>query len=215
MGHLWRLPKAIQRLLCAYTPPQREGIFYLTFDDGPSSATEALLQILPKYKYSATFFWLWSQYRSEMIERTVPLLWAQGHNVALHGMNHISPWRKSTMSRELSHAVYLWKQTGVPLVPYYRPPFGHIRWNSLSKDWRLVLWDLMPPDYIASRGWEKELLSRLRAGDIVVLHERRYNESAWRRFFSAAAEFGWQAVALPQAASVQKAGAKIHPAETE
>lgn len=214
MVHLWRLPRTFQHLLCAYTPPQVEKTFYLTFDDGPTSATEALLHILPAYDYRATFFWLWSQYRSEVVECVAPLLRAQGHNVALHGMNHLSLWRKGSIRRELSHAAYLWQRTGVPFMPYYRPPFGHIRRGSLPEGWRLVLWDLMPPDYLASGGWEKALLSRLRAGDVVVLHERQYNISAWRRFFSAAAESGWRAVALPQAVSVQRAAPVTSSTET-
>lgn len=202
----WRLPKLLQRALGAYIPPKEKGVFYLTFDDGPSRATEELLHILHAHGYKATFFWLWSQYRFDTIERLTPLLWAGGHTVALHGMNHVSSWRKSSIQKELSLTIHLWKQVGVPLVPYYRPPFGHVKWQGLPTGWRLVLWDLMPPDYVIAEGWERALPKRLRAGDVVALHERRHNLSAWQRLFSAVAESGWQAVPLPPAGLAQRAG---------
>lgn len=59
---------------------------YLTFDDGPSVNTAAILDILDKYGVKATFFVMWHEEPSadeaykEMVKR--------GHTVALHTYSH-------------------------------------------------------------------------------------------------------------------------------
>lgn len=59
---------------------------YLTFDDGPSSNTERILDILAQYDVKATFFVVGkeeSQYR-ELYQRIV----AEGHTLGMHSYSH-------------------------------------------------------------------------------------------------------------------------------
>ncbi|AZB42149.1 polysaccharide deacetylase [Bacillus sp. FJAT-42376] len=59
---------------------------YLTFDDGPSPATEDLLDALDKYDVPATFFMLEPNMRKH--EKEVKRLVEKGHAAGLHGVSH-------------------------------------------------------------------------------------------------------------------------------
>lgn len=62
-------------------------ICYLTFDDGPSNNSEAILDILETYNAKATFFLIGSEIREEnreIIERIVE----DGHGIGLHSNVH-------------------------------------------------------------------------------------------------------------------------------
>lgn len=63
------------------------GICYLTFDDGPSTNTKKILDILAEYDVKATFFMIGSEIREEnraIIERIVE----EGHAIGLHSNVH-------------------------------------------------------------------------------------------------------------------------------
>ena len=62
-------------------------VAYLTFDDGPSSVTESILETLKQEKVKATFFVLGSNIdnRKEMVKR----MYDEGHYVANHGYSHV------------------------------------------------------------------------------------------------------------------------------
>lgn len=59
---------------------------YLTFDDGPSSVSGEILDILKEYKVKATFFMLEPHMKKypEMLKRMVK----EGHGVGMHGVTH-------------------------------------------------------------------------------------------------------------------------------
>lgn len=193
-----RLPRWFQYLLGSFLPAKpAEKIFYLTFDDGPTPHTAELIELLGFYHFQATFFWVWSRYREGIV--SPEQLWRGGHTVGLHGETHLSGWRKARLPSELRKSLYLWQRLGYPVIAAYRPPYGHVGKHPLPSGFRLVLWDVMPPDYLFTGGWEDALLRSLRRGDVVVLHERKSNWKAWERFFSACAAAGWQAKALPLA----------------
>ncbi len=190
-------------------PPRREGerVFYLTFDDGPAGAlTLELLHLLEAWGWQATFFWVWSAYQEAWGEPLATKLRAGGHSVGLHGEQHLSPWRLGRKAHQVAllRAWRCWEKAGMPLVPYYRPPYGHGCSWAVPRGFRWVLWDLMPYDYLPGYRWVDPLLRRLRSGDVVVLHERRYNLSAWVRFFQLAACEGWRAEALPPVGAAPK-----------
>ncbi|MCS7296797.1 MAG: polysaccharide deacetylase family protein [Bacteroidia bacterium] len=203
--HLWRLSRFIQRQLGAFlTERPKERFFFLTFDDGPSTSTAFLLSLLGEYNLQATFFWLWSRYHERLVASLLPLLWEGKHQVGLHGLTHLSLWRRKWSSEELKRAAFLWERAGVPFISAFRPPYGHVRGLSSFGFLKLVLWDLMPPDFLGIAGWEEELLRRLRAGDVVVLHEREANRRSWQRLFALLTEEGWKAKCLPLPLSISQ-----------
>src|SRR5206468_4298097 len=71
----WRLPASNGSKRCA-----------LTFDDGPSVATAAVLDILAAERVPATFFVLGAnvERHPQIVQRTRD----EGHAVGIHGMDH-------------------------------------------------------------------------------------------------------------------------------
>ena len=61
-----------------------KGVIYLTFDDGPSSHTSHILDVLKKYDIKATFFVTMSG-KDSIIKRE----YEEGHTVALHTASHV------------------------------------------------------------------------------------------------------------------------------
>jgi len=61
-------------------------VAYLTFDDGPSSLTGGILDILAKEQIKATFFMLGT--RVEQAPETVQRMYKEGHYLANHGYSH-------------------------------------------------------------------------------------------------------------------------------
>lgn len=59
---------------------------YLTFDDGPSSKTGAILDVLDQYNVKATFFLIGSQIEDnkELVSREI----AAGHSIGIHTFTH-------------------------------------------------------------------------------------------------------------------------------
>ncbi len=66
--------------------PQDAHKVYLTFDDGPSSNTSQILDILKKYNYKATFFVIGKEDEEsrELYKRIVE----EGHTLAMHSYSH-------------------------------------------------------------------------------------------------------------------------------
>ncbi len=94
------------------TVKDKEKTIYLTFDDGPSSYTPEILDILDKYNVKATFFVIntnYNKYMKNIVDR--------GHTIALHSYTH--DYKKIYASEDayykdlqlISDTVY--KETGV------------------------------------------------------------------------------------------------------
>lgn len=67
------------------TTSNGKSIAYLTFDDGPSSITNSVLDILKKYNIKATFFVINSgSYNKTTLQREVN----EGHTIGLHAYDH-------------------------------------------------------------------------------------------------------------------------------
>ena len=67
------------------TTSNGKSIAYLTFDDGPSSITNSVLDILKKYNVKATFFIINSgSYNKTTLQREVN----EGHTIGLHAYDH-------------------------------------------------------------------------------------------------------------------------------
>ncbi|KAF8983397.1 chitin deacetylase [Entomortierella lignicola] len=104
----------------------RPNTWGLTFDDGPSTATPALLDYLKGQKLAATFFLIGSnviQY-PDTVKREI----AEGHHLASHTWSHHA---LTTLTNEQIVAEMRWTEkavmqyTGLKLK-YMRPPYGDI-----------------------------------------------------------------------------------------
>ena len=150
----------------------------LTYDDGPhEEATLAILDALERHGATATFFILLSRAREH--PELVAEARRRGHEIALHGVDHV---RMTSLSfREartrLADGRAELEQLGGTTVRWYRPPYGA---QSLST-WRAaratgltpVLWGPSLHDW-KNLATEERLSSALRGagpGAIVLAHD--------------------------------------------
>jgi peptidoglycan/xylan/chitin deacetylase (PgdA/CDA1 family) len=157
----------------------------LTFDDGPHpEGTPRVLEILAAHGARATFFVIGEQAvrRPELLRRIID----QGHSVELHGYRHRLQLRLT--ARELRDdiergTVAIEDALGVS-PRLHRPPYGiyssagleivrarelqPLLWARWGKDWR----KFTTPGRIAHR-----VLSGLRAGDVILLHDADFYSS--------------------------------------
>ena len=166
------IPKAIRTGLSkAIWTISNEDSVYLTFDDGPSKDTEAILDLLQVYEAKASFFLLGENAvaNPEMVAR----IRSEGHGLGNHGYKHLDGWRTS-------HDEYLLNmQLGKEILGSsdYRPPYGRMsprQWKSISDTERIVMWTIMPGDFDPSMDASAcfDLVnSRTEPGDIIVLHD--------------------------------------------
>lgn len=151
----------------------------LTFDDGPAEYTEAILDILKKEKVSATFFII----GKNIVGREVLLkrIQTEGHSIGNHSFNHgfNFDWQSAAKMQE---EIALTNQaiesiTGTP-VTLFRPPYGVTNPNLgkalRNSNLKSIGWNLRSMDTVAKD--EKKLidkiLSRVKAGNIILLHDR-------------------------------------------
>jgi peptidoglycan-N-acetylglucosamine deacetylase len=151
---------------------------YLTFDDGPHpEVTPKLLDILDEYQAQASFFVLASDggWWKELIRE----IHRRGHIIGMHGLRHQSNYYHSNSQligelRQLSGMII---STGVPLSAIFRPPFGHVRPDTIlalrKKGIRTILWSRIPGDYRQIEPLElfAKASNELHPGEIVVLHD--------------------------------------------
>jgi peptidoglycan/xylan/chitin deacetylase (PgdA/CDA1 family)/uncharacterized membrane protein YbhN (UPF0104 family) len=149
----------------------------LTFDDGPSDDTPAVLDALDAAEARATFFVLGAaaERRPELVREIA----RRGHEVALHGHSHrrLALAGPGTVAREIDRGREAIRRAGVEPAPLFRAPHGWkgpflgvaLRRRGLRLvAWTRGAWDTERPgaEAIAARA-----AGRPRAGDIVLLHD--------------------------------------------
>ncbi len=149
----------------------------LSFDDGPSGDTPAVLAALDRAGVRATFFVLGAA--AEARPDLVRELAARGHEVALHGHSHVKlafagPGR---IADEIDRGREAIRRAGVEPAPLFRAPHG---WKGLllrralrARGLRLVawtrgVWDTARPGVAAI---VERASRRPRPGEIVLLHD--------------------------------------------
>lgn len=164
-----------------------EKTIYLTFDDGPSEYTEELLKLLKTYNIKATFFCVaeFAKERKEIIEK----IKKDGHVIGLHSLIHKNAMLQgiNKTKKDLSKSLKIMKELGIE-IKYYRPPWGDSNLYLLKKlkkeNIEFVLWDIMAEDW-EGKTTEKiiadKLLSRVRGGRIICLHDGRGKNNAPHR----------------------------------
>ena len=150
----------------------------LTFDDGPSESTPALLDLLDEHQAKAAFFVIGSHVRRwPAIAREIV---ARGHEIANHTMTHEALYLKSrdVIRREVRHAqLEIEEVTGVR-PRWFRPPFG-CRWLGLAEvlreaDLRMVTWSAIGSDWrLPASAIAQKLERAARPGAIFCLHDGR------------------------------------------
>lgn len=162
-------------------------VVYLTFDDGPSAATDDILKILQKYHAKATFFMLSPnmKHRPNVVKRMVK----EGHGVGLHGVthdvNHFYQSKQSVLGEMNEAQKVLESITGIHSVlirtpygsiPYLTEPFrkalntkGYVLW-----DWNIDShdWDLTDGKYVENLIYQIQSLEGNGSTPVVLLHDQ-------------------------------------------
>jgi peptidoglycan/xylan/chitin deacetylase (PgdA/CDA1 family) len=150
----------------------------LTYDDGPEPAeTTALLDVLAERGVAATFFVLSdrAQAHPDLIGRMV----REGHEVALHGIDHASLTQVS--GREAVRRIRVAKQRIEAVsgrrIQYYRPTYGAIGMTALAGARLLgmdvVIWSAWAEDWFDDPAQQvaDRAVGALHPGAIVLLHD--------------------------------------------
>ncbi len=155
----------------------------LTFDDGPSESTPALLEILAEHSVPATFFMCGKNVRRlPQIARQVA---SAGHEIGNHTDSHP---RMSFRSPEFIYSELAMAQETIRQVTsrnpsLFRAPYG-VRWLGLkSAQSRLslmgVMWTVIGNDWRwPARRISRLLLQRASNGAILCLHDGRTTRRA-------------------------------------
>jgi peptidoglycan-N-acetylglucosamine deacetylase len=165
----------------------------LTFDDGPSLSTPAILDALRAHAARATFFVLGESIegREEVLARTL----AEGHEVGNHTFSHPHAMRMD--DAELAHDIARCQRVlgGAPTL--FRPPYGEdpVRCARIAAERGLattVLWSVDPRDFEERdpRAIADAIVEGAAPGAIVDLHD------GWPRVTSTAADRAPTAEAL-------------------
>jgi peptidoglycan/xylan/chitin deacetylase (PgdA/CDA1 family) len=150
----------------------------LTFDDGPSESTPALLELLAEYHIKATFFMCGANVRRlNAIAREVA---AAGHEIGNHSDSHAPMYFKSPefIFREVALAQETIAKVTRVTPRFFRAPYG-VRWPGLRRAQnRLnltgVMWTAIARDWKWPRSRiSRLLLSRSANGAILCLHDGR------------------------------------------
>jgi peptidoglycan/xylan/chitin deacetylase (PgdA/CDA1 family) len=151
---------------------------YLTFDDGPTAAcTRDLLDILSEYDAQATHFLVGRH--AEQHPDLVRALVDEGHRVGNHTYSHPDPWTtpQAELADELERTTRILRDLAGP-VRALRPPYGHptgfLRQWCAAQNQRMVMWDVMPGDYLQTATAERVssfVINHVRPGSVVVLHD--------------------------------------------
>jgi peptidoglycan/xylan/chitin deacetylase (PgdA/CDA1 family) len=166
------------------------GQLALTFDDGPHpQATPAILDVLDRLGWRATFFVLGTQVRRYpgIAADTV----ARGHELALHGDEHrYLITRSPRAARDDLHRAYdtVAEVTGVAPL-WWRPPYGVLSGPALvaagSLGLRAVLWSAWGRDWRAA-ATGRTVVDDVARGEVdggtVLLHDSDLTSApgAWR-----------------------------------
>ena len=161
----------------------------LTFDDGPDPVTTPeLLRLLKKYRTTATFFV--TGHRVVKYPQLIREIIAQGHSLANHSFHHdmLGAFRSTqTMEHEIEATQHALKDLGIVALAY-RPPMGitspRLR-QVMQKEGMFVV-------NFSCRAWDggnrrirnlsRRILKRVRANDILLLHDNLAQPSLFSRW---------------------------------
>lgn len=150
----------------------------LTFDDGPSESTPALLALLARLNVRATFFMCGANV--ERLPEIAKSVAEAGHEIGNHSDTHprFDFCSQAFLYRELSEAQRkIADATGV--VPkLFRAPYG-VRWFGMGAvqkrlDLTGVMWTVIGCDWrLPAAGIVQRIVTRAGSGGIICLHDGR------------------------------------------
>ncbi|WP_028963559.1 polysaccharide deacetylase family protein [Sulfobacillus thermosulfidooxidans] len=180
----------------------------ITFDDGPSPKyTPLILKTLSQYHAYGTFFVVGSEVKR--FPGLVKDIARQGSAIADHGWSHLNLRRVGAQAlwNDAAKTAQYVQSLGVPVVPFYRPPYGMVSTALLKTfgehGYTVVLWS------IDTRDWARpgiasiinKVATQVKPGSIILLHDGGGNRSqtvaALNAILEQLTQMGYKMVTLP------------------
>jgi peptidoglycan/xylan/chitin deacetylase (PgdA/CDA1 family) len=158
--------------------PRDRPAIALTFDDGPSEGTPALLEILSRYGVRATFFQCGANV--ERLPATARAVALAGHEIGNHSYAHPLFCFRSAgfIEQDMARAQRaIAERTGVTPA-WFRAPFG-ARWFGMARAQRRlaltgVMWTAIGYDWkLRAEAIAERLTASVSNGSILCLHDGR------------------------------------------
>ncbi|WP_068677346.1 polysaccharide deacetylase family protein [Oceanobacillus sp. Castelsardo] len=166
---------------------QQENAIYLTFDDGPSSVSDQLLDVLGDFQMKATFFMVGPRIRE--YPKIVKRMQKQGFGLGLHSITHdvgkIYSSQSSPSEEMIENRKILENITGVR-SDVIRLPYGSIPYLTEAMrylldqngfnvwDWNVdsLDWDFKDARYVQHTIQEIERMKQAGETPVVLLHDK-------------------------------------------
>ena len=128
----------------------QNGSIALTFDDGPSANTGAILDILKQYGMKATFFIIGRNIKN--YPNDFQRIYNEGHQIACHTYHHM--WLLNVTAQYVQSEITLWENEVAPynmtLQKYFRAPHGAMDSVSyqavVSMGYKVIHWGFLDGD---------------------------------------------------------------------
>lgn len=158
--------------------PRASASIALTFDDGPSESTPAILDLLADHRVPATFFQVGSNV--ERLPEIARSIRAAGHEIGNHTQTHPRLWLRSPsfIETELRGAQDTIERHTGARPAWFRAPFG-VRWFGLDAAQRAlgltgVMWTVIGYDWtLRADDVVARVAQRVSGGAIICLHDGR------------------------------------------
>ena len=172
---------------------QRERkVVYITFDDGPSVRTQALLEVLEKYEVPATFFFVGTQVEGR--EEIIKEVDQEGHYVGLHSISHsvetlYNEQTPENLSNELIEMQGMMEEIIGKRPVLFRPPYGsmpHMNKKPIIESLvenKFKCWDWTVDTYDWNTSSASSIIERVKQTsgnpvEVVLLHEKQVSVEA-------------------------------------
>lgn len=183
------------------TVPTKEKAYFLTFDDGPSEQTPAVLDVLQRHNAKAIFFIIGE--KAEKNPQHVKQIVADGHKIGNHSYCHkgmfplMSP---KNVAADIAHCNQVLTEITGETPKLFRPPFGvtnPLIASGLKKtgiEFRTIGWDVRSFDTMGGEVDKivKKITGQLMPGSIVLLHDRMpFSAELLEKLLTATEKEGW------------------------
>lgn len=146
----------------------------LTFDDGPNYNTNKVLEVLEEYQIPATFFVLGSKIKGN--EHILNRIISTGSEIGNHTYNHkiLTRLEENSIKKEIDNTSNKIFEVTSTYPKLLRPSYGIVnkKIKELS-DYPIIIWNIDTLDwkYHSSKKIAAKVLSKVREGDIVLMHD--------------------------------------------
>jgi len=153
-----------------------EKVVALTFDDGPTENTAAILAILAELDVKATFFLTGNELEKNPGQGK--MIAEAGHEIGNHTYSHSRIVFKTpgTIRQEIDRTNELIRETGYNGTIHFRPPYGKkllfLPRYLKSQEMQTIMWNLEPDSYpdMNATAMTSHVSEKVQPGSIILLH---------------------------------------------